>query len=69
MLISEMDSAHTYELNDLYIILPEILKSNWSNLRRVKTGFIYKSNVNKNFFDKKYIKKLLQKSKINISRK
>jgi len=67
MLISEMDSVHTYELDDLYIILPEILKSNWVNLKKVKSGFIYKSDINKNFFDKKNIKKLLQKSKINIS--
>ncbi len=67
MLISEMDSVNTYELNNSYIILSEILSNEWKNLKKVKAGFIYKSNLNKDFLDKASIKRLLKNSQISKS--
>ncbi len=64
-MISSSDSQNTLELKDFYIILPILNTKIFSiykkkfNAKKVKKGFVYNSNTNKNFLTIKELNKLV----------
>lgn len=67
-LCSTSDSYYTYENKNSYVIIPSIQlpsrnisRKNMKNSKRVKVGFEYTSDKNRNFLDEKKVKKLLTK--------
>ena len=65
VMITAEDSRSTYEYNDHYIIYPDLdwwrfKKSNKAGGKKVKEGFIYSSNNNKQWLDSDELKELIK---------
>ena len=67
------DSFSTYEYSDYYKILPQI--NNWSfdknrirNGKKVKEGFIYRSDLNSEWMTKRYFKNWIKMNKEEIGK-
>lgn len=62
-MISEHESANTFELKNKYIIIPKNLRAfyKYKKAKPVTSGFSYNSQTNKNFLSKSELKIILKK--------
>lgn len=72
ILITEDDSRTTYELNDRYIIQPQLAnfdrqKAAWKDAKKVANDFCYSSDANTEWLDNEKLQKILASTGANES--